>query len=263
MFRPERTRLLDTLQGLHDAGWKTPTPCPGWSVHDIAAHVLGDDIGRLARTRDHFTGVIPSDEESLPQFIDRINHEWVVAARRMSPRLLLSSLAWTGDQVAELWNELPHGAIGEPVSWAGPVPAPVWLDAARDFTEYWVHRQQVHEALGHHEPEDPATVHTVIDTFMRALPHTLRSQSRPVGTTFSFVVPGPAGGSWTVEQQARAWQLVDRARSANAVVLDAEHTWRLCVRMLQPGAAELHADVDGDQDLARAALEMVSIIRSV
>lgn len=261
-FGPERARLLHTLQYLDDEGWQTPTPCLGWSVHDVASHVLGADIGRLARTRDDFTGVTPSDGEVLPQFIDRINHEWVVAARRMSPRLLVSSLAWTGEQVAELWNDMSHDEMGEPVSWAGPGPAPAWLDAARDLTEYWVHRQQILEALGHQGPKDPATLHTVIDTFMRALPHTLRNQMRPVGTGFSFVVPGRAGGVWTVERQLDGWRLTDQTGASNAVVLEAEQTWRLCVRMLTPETAERHAEITGDHDLARAALQTVSIIRS-
>lgn len=262
MFAPERACLIGALQDLDDASWAAPTPCPGWSVHDIAAHVLGDDVGRLARARDHFTGPGPRTSESLPQFIDRINDEWVVAARRMSPRLLLSTLVWTGEQITELWNELPHDSVGEVVSWAGPDPAPVWLDAARDFTEYWVHRQQVHEALAQDAANDPVTLHTVIDTFMRALPHTLRDHERPVGTTFSFVVSGTAGGAWTVERRIEGWRLSDQDTSPNAVVLDVERTWKLCVRMVQPQTAEEHAEITGDQDLGSAALSMVSIIRS-
>lgn len=261
LFAPERARLLDVLERLDAASWNAPTPSPGWSVHDVAAHVLGDDVGRLARTRDRFIGVGPSDDETLPRFIDRINEEWVVAARRMSPRLLLSALAWTGEQIAELWDELPPDAMGEPVSWAGPEPAPIWLDAARDLTEYWVHRRQIHEALGEDDPQDPVTLHIVIDTFMRALPHTLRDERPSVGTTFSFVVPGPAGGSWTVERQRDGWRLTEQAPSSNAVVLDAEPTWKLCVRMVRPDAAEDRAEITGDHDLARAALTMVSIIR--
>ena len=223
--------------------------------------MLGDDIGRLARTRDRFTGVVPRSREGFPQFIDRINEERVVAARRMSPRLLLSALAWTGEQITELWNELPPDAIGEPVTWAGRDPAPIWLDAARDFTEYWLHRHQVQAALGQSAPEEPGALHTVIDTFMRALPHTLRSEQRPEGT-FSFVVSGPAGGTWTVERQRAGWRLTGRACSSNLVVLDAENAWRLCVRMIPPEAAEHLADIRGDHDLAGAALTIVSIIRS-
>lgn len=108
MFDAERARLIGALEGLDAEDWHAATPCPGWSVHDVAGHVLGDDVGRLARTRDGFTRPGPSHGETLPDFIDRINQEWVVAARRLSPRLLLSSLSWTGKQISDLWRSLPR-----------------------------------------------------------------------------------------------------------------------------------------------------------
>lgn len=40
--------------------------------------------------------------------------------------------------------DLEAPALG--VSWAGVDPAPGWLDIAREFTEYWTHRQQIRHA---------------------------------------------------------------------------------------------------------------------
>jgi hypothetical protein len=37
-------------------------------------------------------------------------------------------------------------AMGEPVTWAGPEPAPIWLDIAREYTERWLHQAQVRDA---------------------------------------------------------------------------------------------------------------------
>ena len=31
------------LAGLPEAQWQTPTPLPGWSVHDVVAHVIGTE----------------------------------------------------------------------------------------------------------------------------------------------------------------------------------------------------------------------------
>jgi uncharacterized protein (TIGR03083 family) len=263
MFDPERDRLLATLETLDAGGWREPTACPGWSVQDVAAHILGDDLGRLARTRDGATGREQSPGESLPHFVDRINQEWVVAARRLSSRLLVSSLAWTREEITDLWRSLPPEQLGEPVSWAGPAPAPVWLDAARDLTEYWVHRQQIREAVGVDDLEDPATLHIVLDTFLRALPHTLRHEARPTGTRFTFGVSGPAGGAWTVEHRDGGWGFVDAdPKSPDRVLLDAELTWRLCVRMVPPAQAARHAEIHGDEELARAALGILAIIWS-
>ena len=54
LFPEERAALLELLAGLEDREWGSPTVCPGWSAKDIAAHLLGDDIGRLSRGRDAF-----------------------------------------------------------------------------------------------------------------------------------------------------------------------------------------------------------------
>ena len=44
-----------------------PTPCPGWSVHDLAAHILGDEVGQLSMGRDGFQAslIIADDWDGL------------------------------------------------------------------------------------------------------------------------------------------------------------------------------------------------------
>ena len=47
-------KLLEVLTSLGPDEWKKPTPCPAWSVHDLALHLLGVDVGELSRGRDRF-----------------------------------------------------------------------------------------------------------------------------------------------------------------------------------------------------------------
>lgn len=141
LFGPERDALLRLLDQLTINGWRSPTLCPGWTVANVAVHMLGDDLGRLARSRDGHAGLGFRAGEDLPRFLDRINDEWVVAGRRLSPTLIIELLGWAGVRVAEFWARQDPDRLTEPVSWASPELAPVWLDAARDFTEYWTHRR--------------------------------------------------------------------------------------------------------------------------
>lgn len=263
-FGPERAALLDTLESLTPPEWMAPTACPGWTVKDVAAHVLGDDLSRLARTRDGFSAEGPRDAETLADFLDRINDEWVRVSRRvLSPQLVMSSLRHTGDQIDTLWGSLAQDEPGEGVSWAGPGAAPVWLDAARDFSEYWVHHQQIREAVGKAVDLDAASVQLVLDTFLRALPFTLRFQDRPDGTRLTVVVAAARGGAWTVQRIGDAWAFVDDVdRGENVVTLDADTTWRLCTRGIVPNVALERADIAGDAELGAAALHIVSIIWS-
>jgi uncharacterized protein (TIGR03083 family) len=264
LFAPQQAAFTGLLSGLGPAQWARATICPGWDVKDVAAHVLGDHIGRLSRHRDGYAAVRPRDGEAFPALIDRINGEWVAAARRISPRLLIEQLQATGDQVAEFWQAVDLDALGEAVSWAGPAPAPTWLDAARDFSEYWTHHQQICDATGQAGFMDPGYAGPVIDTFMRALPHTLRHVTAPEGTTLQMTVTGPGAGEWACTRGPDRWSLhrQSRPKPAARVELDTGTAWRLCTRGITPQQAAGRARIDGDHHLATAALQIVSIIWS-
>ena len=55
LFPQERRLLLDLFAQLSEEDWQRPTVCAGWTVRDIGLHLLGDDIGYLARKRDGFS----------------------------------------------------------------------------------------------------------------------------------------------------------------------------------------------------------------
>jgi uncharacterized protein (TIGR03083 family) len=91
LFAHERASLIELLSSLAAGQWQAPTVCPGWSVKDVALHLLGDDIDLLSRRRD---GAAPADAPSRPAgfqelvvSLDRLNQTWVEATRRISTRL--------------------------------------------------------------------------------------------------------------------------------------------------------------------------------
>ena len=262
LFAQDRAVLLRLVQDLGPGEWERPTAAAPWRVRDVVAHLLGDDLSRLARTRDGHSPVGPQQNEPLAAFLHRFNDEWVQAARRVSPRLLIDLLDLTSPQVLALWRDIDLDAITEPVTWAGPEPAPVWLDCARDFTEYWIHQQQIRDATGRADDSDPAVVHLVLDTFLRAMPQTLAGHDRPEGTTLVLAVTGAGGGRWRWQRRGGRWLPVDDADGSPLMTFrDAETLWRLCTRLIEPDEAKRRATVVGDHALADAALRIVSIIR--
>ncbi|MGV9855105.1 maleylpyruvate isomerase family mycothiol-dependent enzyme [Streptomyces sp. NPDC003442] len=262
LFAPEHAALMATLRGLTPGDWSREA-VPGWTVRDLAAHLLGDFYGRVSRARDgHREGPALATGETLESFIHRVNQEWVGAFSRVSPAALTDTLELVGGQVAEFFEGIDPDAPSLGVSWAGVDPAPMWLDSARDFTEFWTHRQQIRHAAGQVTDADPRFLSVVMDTFMRALPHTLRDIDAPAGTQVQVHVDGPAGGTWTVTATGPRWSLAqpDTARPTALVRLDAETAWRLCTRGIQPDTALARARIDGDRELAEAACQIVSII---
>lgn len=149
-------QLLALLRQLEDADWRQPTACGSWSVHDVALHLLGVEIGNLsARRDDHTSGAFIDDWDALVEFINRWNQEWVWVARRISPPLLIDLLELTGGQMSTCFQSLDPYAIGGPVSWAGPEPAPVWLDVAREYSERWHHQQHIRDAVSRPGLKEP------------------------------------------------------------------------------------------------------------
>ncbi|MET7942527.1 maleylpyruvate isomerase family mycothiol-dependent enzyme [Streptomyces sp. NPDC005302] len=257
LFGPELRSLLDTLRGLTPSDWSR-TATGHWTVHAVAAHLLGDYYGRLGHDyRDGF-----ADGETVEAFIHRTNQEWVDLHSDDSPASLIDALAAAGTLLAQRFATANPYAAALGVSWAGVDPAPAWLDIAREFTEHWTHRQQIRHAIGRNTDPEPRALTVVLDTFMRALPHTLRRTSAPIGAQVQMIAKGPAGGTWTATATADRWSLAEApsGRPTAAVSLDTETVWRLSTRNLDPADALSRAHMQGDRRLAEAACQIVSII---
>ena len=256
--------LLDLLEGLSAEEWARPTTATGWSVKDVALHLLGDEIGILSGKRDGFTKPQPGLDvwENLVAFINRRNAEWVQAARRISPRLLCELLRFTGEQSNALFAGLDPLALGGAVSWAGLAPAPVWLDIAREFTERWHHQQHIRDAVGKPGGTEPYFLAPVLAAFVYALPRTYRQVSAAPGTAISLRITGESGGVWTVVREEAGWQLyLGKADQPQAEIILPEKTaWRLFTKGLSAANARESAVLHGDLALAEKALETIAII---
>jgi uncharacterized protein (TIGR03083 family) len=273
LFPEERAALLKLLSSSSSPKWDLPTVCPGWSVKDIAAHLLADDLGGLSRGRDlhaaaAFAPSSPEDVEGqLLEFINRQNESWVAAARRLSPRVLIDLLRWSGGETQNYFESLDMFAMGEPVHWAGPESAPVWLDIAREYTERWLHQAQIRDAVASPLLTEPRLFLPVLDTFVRALPHTFRDVERPQGTHLLLLITriGETGSpplQWSLVREATRWSLFDSAvfEPSATVNTDGDTAWRLFTKGLSKPEALARTEITGDQTLGEKVLETVSII---
>lgn len=257
-------RLLSLLAGLPPSSWALPTACTGWLVHDVALHLLGDDLGLLSRRRDGHRLPSPpvEDWDSLVALINRLNAGWLSAARRISPPLTIDLLRFSGEQVNELFRSLDPFSMGGPVSWAGPEPAPVWLDVAREYTERWHHQQHIREAVGKPGMSSPRYLKPVLETFLRALPHSLRAERAAEGACLHLAIRGPAGGSYCLERQSAAWALFTNCQASPlaSVTIGEDDAWRLFTKGLSPDQVRGGVQLSGDESMAQRVLQAVAII---
>ncbi|HLX56421.1 MAG TPA: maleylpyruvate isomerase family mycothiol-dependent enzyme [Ktedonobacteraceae bacterium] len=267
LFPQERKQLLELFSELEAEDWEKPTICPGWTVKDIGLHLLGDDIGYLSGARDHFSNPFLRSKDlqewkSLVISINEANELWVKATARISPKLLSDLLALTGKQFYEYMQSLDQMATGRVVSWAGPEPAPVWLDTAREYTERWLHQQQIRDAVKKPGLKEKRFFHPVLDTFVRALPHTYKDIPVVDPTVLKFIVTGEAGDAWYLVGEANRWSLSQgvELQPVAVVTMDQETCWRLFTKGMNKDQARAQTVIEGDQNLAEKLLETVSII---
>jgi len=202
LFPRLRAELTSLLAGLPGSDWERATACPGWSVQAVAAHLLGGRTRqRLGEARPLGTG--PGRGEDLDSWLDVFNQQWVDAAQRISPALFIELLDMAGRCFEEHLATLDLDATGSPVNWAtGSDPAPVWLDAAREYIERYVHPRR------HGAPTaGPAFTSPVLITAAHALPRALDQVTRPPGTVVTFIAEGEGGGTWHVVWAATGWEL--------------------------------------------------------
>jgi uncharacterized protein (TIGR03083 family) len=265
-FGPLHAELIALLRGLGPGDWHRPTACALWSVRDITAHLLDDDLRRLSFHRDGqpppAAGAIDG-YASLVAMINRMNAEWVAVARRMSPRVLIELLEVTGPMVVDLFRSIdPHAPAHWAVAWAGEETSAHWFDVGRDYTERWLHQQQIRDAVGAPPLTGREWLNPVLDLFVRAVPVAYRDVAREDGTAMRLAIEGPAGGDWTLRREAGTWHLLaGRHPAPDATVTMSDDTaWRLLSKGLGREAARGRVRVDGDQALGEVVLGALAVM---
>lgn len=267
LFPEERRRLLSLLSGLSEQDWEKPTACVAWTVKDVGLHILGDDLGVISRKRDRFRGLASrgtniKDWDSLVAHVNEQNEFWVQSTRRISPHLLCDLLEFTGRQLCQCLKSLDPYEIGGAVSWAGPDPAPVWLDIAREFTERWLHQQHIRDAVNKPGLKEPRFLVPALGTFVRALPQTFKDVSASDGTMLRLRITGSSGGEWFLIRRDKKWGLYQDVQGVpgTEVHLDQELAWRLFTKGVHPKEAVQQVTVKGNHSLGLKILEAISII---
>jgi uncharacterized protein (TIGR03083 family) len=265
LFPILESKLIELLRCLRHDDWSRPTLAKQWTVKDVASHLLDGSLKRLSIHRDGFFGLAaPPREgyEAFVAFINRNNAEWVQAARRLSPQVLIDLMEITSKQVHELFRGLdPHAPALWGVSWAGEETSANWFDIAREYTERWHHQKQIRVAVDRPGISSRELYFPVLDTFMRGMPHAFRSVEAREGTVVEIHISGEAGSSWFLQRIDSGWRLEQHASSPEATVrIDQELAWRVFTKAVDPQTAAGEVEISGDRSLAMQALSLVAVL---
>lgn len=258
-------RLMELLRSLSPEDWQKPTVAKLWLVKDVAAHLLDGNIRILSILRDDYRGENPSinSYQDLLDFLNGLNADWVKAMKRVSPQMLILLHELTGPLYCQYYASLdPFGKAGFAVDWAGESESKNWMHIAREYTEKFLHQQQIREAVGKPGIMTKEFFYPFMDIFMRALPHTFRDVQSENGTFIQVTVTGDAGGSWFLERNNSQWRLAElnEHTPSSIIEINQDDAWKLFSKSIRPEQLRDKVSIKGDTQLAAVALGMVSVM---
>ncbi|HEY0897025.1 MAG TPA: maleylpyruvate isomerase family mycothiol-dependent enzyme, partial [Sphingobacteriaceae bacterium] len=260
-------RLISLLKGLNDRQWASATVCREWTVGDIAAHLLDTCLRRLSIGRDGFRTLPPSGDPSfgnMVRFLNDLNASWVAAFKRVSPEVLTGMLETFQPEYERYLAGLdPEGPALFPVAWAGEEQSKNWFDIAREYTERFLHQQQIRHAVGAESLLTRELYFPFLDILMQALPFTYNTwlPDTPESVTVRVDIIGEAGGSWTVRKDTSGWAFASETRTPDSQVYISEQiAWLLLSKGIDVMEARQFWQVTGDQELGSGALRMISVM---
>lgn len=259
-------KLIELLRSLTAEEWNKPTIAKLWTVKDIAAHLLDGNIRTLSLDRDRHQ-LLPDRSinhyNDLVDYLNELNAVWVKASKRLSPQVLTELLEITGKQYSAYWEkaDLFADAIFS-VAWAGEQTSKNWFHIAREYTEKFIHQQQIREAVNKPGIITKVLFYPFIETFMQALPYTYRNTKAATGTAVEVTVSTEVGGSWFVVKEKEEWVLMEETSQpvSASVTIDPSTAWKLFSKGITPAEAKQTAVIKGDLQLAEVALTMLSVM---
>lgn len=259
------SRLLDLLKSLQPEEWHKQTVARLWKVKDVVAHLLDGNIRSLSMLRDNHFDEQPDirSYQDLVDYLNALNSDWVKALKRVSPQVLIFLHELTGPMYCDYITSLdPFGKALFAVDWAGEQESKNWMHIAREYTEKWLHQQQIRDAVNKPGLMNRELYYPLMNIFMLALPPTYRDIKAEDGTTIQVTVPSEIGGSWTLTRSSGQWALNrDHPEMINTeLIIDPDVAWKLFSKCLRPEQVKGEIKVIGDHRLAEIALSMVAVM---
>jgi uncharacterized protein (TIGR03083 family) len=244
-----------------DEQWQLPTPCPGWSVGDVVAHLVDIEQMMAGSPRPEHE----PDWSSLPHVqadFGRFTEVGVDVRRAHAREDVLAELQEAIERRRSQLDAVPEGA-----EVIGPFGNPTTMDRLLRIRIFdtWAHQQDIRAALGQDDGWDTPAAAVSQEQIVRALPYVwARTVGAPEGTTVRIEMTGPVLPRDVAVTAVADGKGVDVAPGPDATVwLTA--SWpdlmRLACGRVDPDEQGLRSRIveRGDETLAAALLPALSI----
>jgi len=155
--------------------WDAMTECPGWTVRDQLAHVIGTESVLLGR---------PSPDPAPPGLphvrnpMGEMNEAWVEARRQLPGDKVLAEFEdVTGARLAALGAMTDEELEADTPSPLGVVPYATFMEVR--VMDCWTHEQDIRRALGRAGHLDGAAAETAIRRFVSSFGYVVGKRVAP------------------------------------------------------------------------------------
>jgi len=264
----DRTRIVGGLEqiweewaewaaGLSTDNWATPSRCPGWTVQDNMAHIIGTE----RMLQGHAAPEVDFPTAHLKNPIAEGNERWVESMRTMS-----------GPEVLDVFREVSTQRLAElaamsdeqilKVGWSpiGEVPYLRFMHVR--VYDSWLHLEDCREPLGHAPSAGGLPAEMSVDEVATAAGYIIgKKGGAPDGSRVEVNLTGPVGATIRVAVDGRA-SVVDAFDDGPTCTLSmSSHDWLALTggrKDPDPLIDDGRVALGGDEALARQLAERLA-----
>lgn len=254
--------LVAACAEVEPAEWELATDCPGWSVKDQVAHVIGIERMILG---DLIPDLVTEDLPHVVNELGRLNESWVRSTSAVPGGEVLAELVEVTDRRIDALASMSRQDFDR-VMWSPLGEAPYRQFMETRLVDTWVHEQDIRRALGRAGGRNGAGESVVLDVRARAMPYVVGKRvAPPERTSVLFEITGPIGRPTlvtVVDSRASIVPMSAATRPSVTLTMAQDVFWRVsCGRV---GASWVVASgevqVDGDTALGHSVLDSMSFM---
>jgi uncharacterized protein (TIGR03083 family) len=198
------------LSGLSEQQWQTPTPLPGWCVHNVVAHIVG--------TESVLQGLSSPEADFDASTLDHVRNDVGAANEAWVRHLGTESGAALHERFRSITADRRQRLTDTSVDdWNAPTPTPVGLESLGRFMrvrlfDCWMHEQDIRDGVGlpssNAELSGPA-MRQSLDEIAATMGYVVGKLGKaPEGSRVAIELTGPMARTIRVAVDGRA-QVVD------------------------------------------------------
>jgi uncharacterized protein (TIGR03083 family) len=252
------------MTGLPDARWQSPTPLPGWCVHDVVAHVIGTE-SMLFGVATPGLDVDVSTLSHVRNGIGELNECWVQHLRGETGDDVLTRFRDVTAQRKEMLTNMTDA------DWNAVTMTPAGQDTYGRFMrirtfDCWMHEQDIRSALSRPPSDadlDGPTARLALDEMAASMGFVVGKLGKaPDGARVAFELTGPMARTIRVAVDGRAAVVDDfgGAEPTTVIRLDGLQFTRLCGGRPMGTDRSNEIEVEGDAEVGRRIVDHLAYV---